>query len=155
MSKIPNGKPIGVKVAVAGGWDPLHDGHLDHIEKAMQLGDHIIAIVDSDENLIKKRGYRNIPCEARMRIITLVLKGLLGEYRCRSFEVIKNIDKDLTSTETLKLVKPDIFAKGGDRTPDTMPEGEIRACAEIGCKIVYGIGDLLNASSKMEIKKKE
>ncbi|MFC2071764.1 adenylyltransferase/cytidyltransferase family protein [Chloroflexota bacterium] len=138
-----------VREAVTRGFDPFHDGHLDHITKAMQLGDHLIVIIARDNQLIAKKGYYNIPFEARKRIVSLILKGLLGEYQCNSFKVVENIDHGITSSETIRAIKPDILAKGGDRTPDNMPLDEIKVCKEIGCQVVYGVGDLLNSSSKI------
>ena len=64
-------------------------------------------------------------------------------------EVVASIDKDGTVAETLRWLKPDIFAKGGDRTPANMPQNEIDVCQEIGCKIIYGVGDRLQSSSDL------
>lgn len=136
-----------IRVAVAGGWDPFHDGHLDHFKKAMKLGDYLIVLVSNDEDMARKHRKANIPMAARMEIVDLILKGLGYPH-----EVIATIDKDGTQTETLKMVRPDIFAKGGDRTPDNMPQNEVQACQEIGCRIVYGIGDILNSSSSMQLE---
>ncbi len=36
------------------------------------------------------------------------------------------------------MLKPDIFAKGGDRTIDNIPEKEI--CEKFGIKMVFGVG---------------
>jgi len=66
-------------------------------------------------------------------------------------EVLPTLDRDGSSVETLRVYKPDIWAKGGDRTPDNMLQSEIDVCKEIGCEIVYGVGDKLNSSSKMKI----
>jgi len=126
--------------------DPFHDGHLDHLKKAMELGDYLIVLVSNDQDMIRKKGKCNIPLVSRMEIVELILKGL-------GFpgEVIETIDKDGTQAETLRMVRPDKFVKGGDRTPDNMPQNELDACQEIGCKIVYGVGEQLNQSSKMEL----
>jgi len=126
--------------------DPFHDGHLDHLKKAMELGDYLIVLVSNDQDMIRKKGKCNIPLASRMEIVELILKGL-------GFpgEVIETIDKDGTQAETLRMVRPDKFVKGGDRTPDNMPQNELDACQEIGCKIVYGVGEQLNQSSKMEL----
>jgi len=133
------GKEMGIiKVAVSGGFDPIHSGHIDHIKKAKQLGDYLIAIVQSDENLIRKKGYAFMPYSERASIV-----GALKYVD----EVAKNIDGDGTSARTLERVKPDIFAKGGDRSPNNMPKNEIEICGRIGCKIIYGTGDQLNSSS--------
>jgi len=124
-------------VAIAGGFDPLHRGHIDHIKKAAELG-RLTVIVQSDEILKRKKGYFLLPLEDRMAVVSSI-KGVSI--------VTPNIDKDGTCAETLKLVKPEIFAKGGDRTPDNMPQNEKETCKEIGCEIIYGVGDLLNSSS--------
>jgi len=137
---------VSVRVCVAGGYDPFHDGHLEHIKKAMELGDYLIVLVSNDEDMIRKKGKCNIPLASRMEIVALILKGL-----GLPSEVIETIDNDGTQTETLRMVRPDIFAKGGDRTPDNMPQSEIEVCQEIGCEIVYGVGEQLNQSSKMEL----
>lgn len=126
--------------------DPFHDGHLQHIKKAMELGDYLIVLVSNDADMVRKKGKCNIPLASRMEIVELILKGL-GFPR----EVIETIDKDGTQAETLRVVKPDKFAKGGDRTPDNMPQNELDACQEIGCEIVYGVGEQLNQSSKVEL----
>lgn len=129
-----------VRVAVAGGFDPLHIGHLRHFQKAKTLGDYLIVLVSNDEDMIRKKGYCFMPLEDRMKI--------LKELRCVD-EVIATVDNDGTQAETLKLVKPDIFAKGGDRIPDNMPQNEIEVCEEVDCKIVYGVGSQLRESSKL------
>jgi len=127
-----------VKVAVAGGFDPLHIGHIKHIEVASKLGDRLIVMVSTDMDMIRKKGYEFMPFKERMEIIK-ALKWV--------DEVVPSIDADGTVAKTLKAIKPDIFAKGGDRTEDNMPENEIQACKEIGCKIVYGVGEQIQSSS--------
>ncbi|MFH0897586.1 MAG: adenylyltransferase/cytidyltransferase family protein [Candidatus Bathyarchaeota archaeon] len=133
-------KKLKIRVAVAGGFDPLHIGHLRHLQAAKALGDHLIVLVSNDDDMIRKKGYYFMSLKERIEI----LKAL----SCVD-EVIPTIDEDGTQAKTLRMVKPDIFAKGGDRTPDNMPENEIKACEEIGCKIVYGVGEQLASSSEL------
>jgi len=127
-----------IKVAVAGNFFPLHDGHIDHLEKARKLGDYLIAIIGSDEYLKK-----------RDKPIFLSLENRKKQLKAWVDEVVEVIDTDGTCAETLRMISPDFFCKGGDRTPDTMPENEIKVCQEIRCKIIYGIGEKLNSSSKI------
>ena len=129
-----------VKVAVAGGFDPLHVGHIKHIEAASKLGDWLIVIVSTDRDMARKKGYEFIPFKERMEIVK-ALKWV--------DEVVPAIDTDGTVANTLRLIKPNIFAKGGDRTEDNMPENEIQTCKEIGCKIIYGVGQQLQSSSSL------
>ena len=133
---------MGKVVVCSGGFDPLHIGHLRHFEKAKALGDKLVVLVNSDDFLMRKKGYIFMPLPERM--------GIIKALRCVD-DVVAVIDKDQTVAETLRVVKPDIFAKGGDRNPDqnSIPEEEIQACQEIGCEIIYGIGEQLNSSSKL------
>ena len=62
-------------------------------------------------------------------------------------EVILSIDKDKSQCETLRLVKPDIFAKGGDRTSDEIPESGV--CREFNIKIIDGLGAKIRSSSDL------
>jgi D-beta-D-heptose 7-phosphate kinase/D-beta-D-heptose 1-phosphate adenosyltransferase len=129
-------------IVVAGGFDPLHLGHLDHIKKARALGDKLVAITHPDDILIQKKGYCLLPLAHRVEI----LKAL----RCVD-EVIVSIDKDGTVAKTLEEISEItegelIFAKGGDRTPDNMPQNEVGTCEKLGIKITYGVGDKLASS---------
>ena len=44
-------------VAVSGGYDPIHIGHLRNIQEACKLGDRLIVILTRDDQLIEKKGY--------------------------------------------------------------------------------------------------
>ena len=68
-------------------------------------------------------------------------------------EVIISIDRDQTQCETLRLVKPDIFAKGGDRYAYEIPESSV--CKELGIKIIDGLGAKIQSSSDLVAKAKQ
>tara|TARA_Y100000310_G_C20581392_1_gene763169 strand:+ start:160 stop:435 length:276 start_codon:yes stop_codon:yes gene_type:complete len=53
-------------------------------------------------------------------------------------EVFISIDKDTSQCETLRHLKPDIFAKGGDRFAFEIPETAV--CRELGIQLVDGLG---------------
>ena len=131
-----------MNVVIAGKFDPLHEGHIDHIVRASRLG-YLTVITHRDEVISKERECM-IPLWARIDVI----EGLMLLYQIKG-EVMVSLDDDGSCVETLRYLSPDIFAKGGDRTPENMPQREIDVCAEIGCRIVYGVGDLLNSSSKI------
>ena len=68
-------------------------------------------------------------------------------------EAIISIDKDGSQCETLRMIKPDIFANGGDRVSDNVPE--VKVCEEEGIKMVFNVGgEKLNSSSDI-LKKGE
>ena len=105
---------------------------------AAELGGCLIVIIGSDEQIMRKYGYILQPLHKRIERIVRKAPFVQG--------VVVSIDKDGTQVETLRLIKPDFFAKGGDRTPDNMPQCELDVCNEIGCQLVYGVGDKLNSS---------
>jgi D-beta-D-heptose 7-phosphate kinase/D-beta-D-heptose 1-phosphate adenosyltransferase len=134
-------------IAIAGHFDPFHEGHLMHMAQASKLGDYLYVFVSSDKDAIMKKGKVNIEQSWRIEIVRLVMRGL-----GIAGVVLPTLDEDGTQALTLMHYKPDIFAKGGDRTPDNMPQSEVNACKKIGCEIVYGVGKQMNGSSKMRLE---
>lgn len=135
-----------IRVMVCGGFDPLHIGHLEHIRLAKELGDYLIVAVNPDTDMIRKKGYCFMALEERKEILKAI----------RYVDCVMDVeDIDGTVTQTLRKVKPDIFAKGGDRTPDNMPQSEIDICKELEIEIRYGVGRQLNSSSDLVRKIRE
>ncbi len=128
------------RVMVSGAFDPIHRGHIEHIQKAKELGDWLIVSVNPDEDMFRKKGYCFMPLEERM-VIVKEIKGV--------DEVVASIPDNGTQGKTLEWIRPDIFAKGGDRVLGTLPENEVKVCEELGIKIVYGIGEKLNSSQDL------
>ena len=56
-------------VAVSGGFDPIHVGHLRMFIEAKTLGDRLVVIVNNDHWLKLKKGYSFMPEEERKEII--------------------------------------------------------------------------------------
>ncbi len=131
-------------IAFAGYFDPLHIGHLEGLELAKKLGDKLIVIVNTDNNAINKKGFVFMPEQERI----IIIKAL----KCVD-EVILGIDKDGTVCKTLEKIKPDIFAKGGDRYANEIPEANI--CKKLGIKIVDGLGSKIKSSSNLVKSVKE
>jgi D-beta-D-heptose 7-phosphate kinase/D-beta-D-heptose 1-phosphate adenosyltransferase len=121
-----------IVVAVCGGFDPVHVGHLRHFKAAKALGDKLVVMLNSDSWLMKKKGYVFMPYEERKEII----------------ESIRYVDKVVPYIETangsvsktLERLQPDIFAKGGDRTIETLPKDELDVCRKLGIRLVTGVG---------------
>ena len=132
MSK--NGKKI--VVATSGYFDPLHVGHIECFELAKKLGDKLVVIINNDEQAKIKKGRAFMPVEERAKIISS-LKPV--------DEIFISIDKDLTVCKSLEHIKPDIFAKGGDRFSNEIPEANI--CRNLGIKMVDGLGRKIQSSS--------
>jgi cytidyltransferase-like protein len=123
-------------IAVSGGFDPLHGGHLAMFQEAATYGD-LYVIINSDEWLVRKKGFVFLPYAERMEIISSF--PFVYDIRCAD-------DNDGTVTETLKYLKPDYFANGGDRLATNTPEKAI--CEQLGIKMLYNIGgEKTNSSS--------
>ena len=122
----------------------VHAGHLEHLEEANKLGDKLIVIVPTDEALKRQKGGHNFPLDVRLGIAHII------KWLNPLNEVIVSIDKDDTVADTLRLIKPNIFTKGGDRLPNRMPQKEVDVCKEMGCEIIYGVGRQLDHSSRIK-----
>lgn len=130
-------------VAVSGGFDPLHSGHLNYIREAKQLGDKLVVILNADRFLLEKKGFAFMPYEERKYIL---------EHIREVDEVIPCIDEDQTVSKTLAQLKPTIFAKGGDRTPDNLPKSETDICHDLGIQLVFGVGGNNEQSSSRLVR---
>ncbi len=131
-------------VAVSGGFDPIHKGHVRMIRAASAFGG-VVVIANSDEWLERKKGYVFMPWEERAEILDSI-KGVVA--------VVKAKDDDGTVCETLKDLKPDAFANGGDRKDNNVPE--VALCDELGIKMLWNVGgDKIQSSSWLVEKSKE
>jgi cytidyltransferase-like protein len=120
-----------VVVAVCGGFDPIHVGHIRHFRDAKKLGDILVVMLNDDDWLAKKKGYVFMPFEERKEIVESI------RYVDK---VMRVIDTNGSVAKTLEQLKPDVFAKGGDRKIDNIPKSEIDVCRRLGIKIVFGVG---------------
>jgi D-beta-D-heptose 7-phosphate kinase/D-beta-D-heptose 1-phosphate adenosyltransferase len=119
-------------VCISGGFDPIHKGHISYIQEAKKLGDQLLVIVNGDNFLKQKKGASFMTLNERC----IILSSIEDIDYVIPFEV----ENDQTVIEALKVIKPNIFAKGGDRLDKhSIPEWEI--CNEMGIKIAINVGD--------------
>tara|TARA_B100001094_G_C18173476_1_gene796530 strand:- start:2275 stop:2709 length:435 start_codon:yes stop_codon:yes gene_type:complete len=115
-------------IAVSGGFDPVHIGHVRMIRDAARYGD-VLVIINSDEWLMKKKGYVFMPWKERAEIMGNI-KGV---------RLVSQVnDSDGTVCEALSRHKPDAFANGGDRKEKNTPEMDL--CDHIGIQLMWAIG---------------
>lgn len=129
-------------VLVTGGFDPVHSGHIAYFEAAKKLGDKLIVGVNSDAWLERKKGRAFLPNWERVNIVNN-LKMV--------DQVITFDDSDNTAIDAITRVKSMypymtnlVFANGGDRTKDNIPEMVVQ-----DVEFVFGVGggDKVNSSS--------
>jgi cytidyltransferase-like protein len=122
-----------IVVAVSGGFDPIHIGHIRMFEKARALGDELVVILNNDSWLKKKKGYAFMPEKERKEVIEalrVVDRVFITKH--------KPNDNDMSVSKELRAIKPHIFANGGDRKFDNVPE--VAVCDSIGCTMVFNVG---------------
>ena len=131
-------------VAVSGYFDPLHIGHVEYFKLAKELGDELVVILNNEVQSKLKNKKQFMSVEERKKII---------EVLTYVDEVVISIDEDETVCKTLEKVKPDIFANGGDRHNDEIPESKI--CKELNIEIIDGLGEKIQSSSDLKEKWKK
>lgn len=130
-------------VAVSGYFNPVHKGHIDLFKAAKALGDKLVVILNNDEQ-VKLKG--SCPFMAQKD-----RKAVLEAIECVS-EVVISIDVDRSVCKTLEMVKPDVFANGGDRREELdIPEAEV--CKKYKIEMVFNVGGGKAASSSWLIDK--
>jgi cytidyltransferase-like protein len=122
-------------IAVSGYFDPLHSGHIEYLQKAKELGDILIVIVNNDRQARLKKGFCVLPVRERVRIIR--------ELACVDI-AIESVDEDQSVCQTLAILHPHIFANGGDQFNKEIPEAEV--CRTMGIKMVDGLGEKIQSS---------
>jgi cytidyltransferase-like protein len=130
-------------VLCTGGFDPLHSGHIRYFEEAKKLGDQLIVGVNSDEWLTRKKGRPFMRWEDRLSVIRN-LRLVNG--------TVQFNDTDDTAKDAIRKVRLNypndiiIFANGGDRTDNNIPEMDFR---DNNLQFAFGIGgeNKINSSS--------
>jgi rfaE bifunctional protein nucleotidyltransferase chain/domain len=86
-----------------GVFDPIHPGHILHLQAARDLGDILVVSLTSDR-FVNKGPWRPVFAE-RLRAQTLA-----------SIESVDHvfINDASTATDLLRVIKPDVYAKGAD-----------------------------------------
>jgi cytidyltransferase-like protein len=134
-----------ITVAVSGGFDPIHNGHIRMFKEAKKLGDRLVVILNNDDWLRTKKGYVFMPEEMRAEIIS--------ELKCvNEVYITKHSKDDLDRSvcKALEEIKPDIFANGGDRFAYNVPERGL--CERLGIRMIFNIGGEKIASSSELVK---
>jgi cytidyltransferase-like protein len=133
-------------VVVSGGFDPLHSGHIAYLKEARKLGSKLIVAVNSDDWLEAKKGRFFMPQSERAEIV----KNLAFVDRVYANKPEDDADGSCRGVLRKLLNKmPDvdlIFANGGDRTKENIPEMQINN-KRLSFKFGVGGEDKRNSSS--------
>ncbi len=138
-----------ITVAISGGFDPIHIGHIEMMQEAKALGDKLVVIVNNDNWLKKKKGFAFMNEQERKAIVEAV--RYVDEVILTGHP--ENAD-DMSVCKELENLKPDIFANGGDRKPDGDPIPEVELCNRLGIELVYNVGKSGKIQSSSELVKR-
>lgn len=133
-------------VVVSGYFNPLHVGHIEHMEEAAKLGDKLIVIVNNDEQVKAKGSYPFMNEDDRARIVS----SLKCVHQCviakdKDGSVVKTLSGLYSHYATDYFFDIMIFANGGDRRKNNSPEEAY--CTWRNIKTVYNVGGSKTQSS--------
>ena len=96
-----------------GHFDLLHVGHLDYLEKARALGDALIVGINGDPSSeqLKGSGRPIVPAEERARLVAALVPVTAAI-----------IFEEVTAENLIRMLRPDIYVKGGDYADKPLPE---------------------------------
>jgi D-beta-D-heptose 7-phosphate kinase/D-beta-D-heptose 1-phosphate adenosyltransferase len=94
-----------------GCFDLLHPGHVQYLEDVRALGDFLVVGLNSDASVARLKGPSRPLQDELAR--AMILLGL------RSVDAVIRFDED-TPLELITALQPDVLAKGGDYTPETV-----------------------------------
>lgn len=111
-----------------GCYDNLHVGHIAQLTAAKALGEKLVVAINSDQRIRELKG------ATRPLVKEADRKYHLEALRC--VDEVRIFNEDTSATAILD-VKPDIYVKGAEYTPDTIPPEERAACEQVGAKMVF------------------
>lgn len=94
-----------------GCFDLLHPGHVRYLEDVRGLGDFLVVGLNSDASVARLKGPGRPLQDERAR--AAVLLGL------RSVDAVVRFEEE-TPLELITALEPEVLAKGGDYTPETV-----------------------------------
>lgn len=96
-----------------GCFDVLHRGHTSYLRQAKRLGDVLVVAVNSDDSVRRLKGPDRPVNRDRDRA------DVLAELACVDYVTVFGED---TPRALIRRLRPDVYAKGGDYSPEMLPE---------------------------------
>lgn len=110
LEKVRQMRSRGETVVMTNGcFDILHAGHVDYLQKAKAMGDHLIVAVNDDDSVrrLKGPGRPINPLQQRMAVLAAL----------KPVDYIIAFSED-TPEQLIAEVLPDVLVKGGDYEPE-------------------------------------
>ena len=96
-----------------GCFDVLHRGHVAYLRQARRLGNLLVVALNSDASVSRLKGPTRPVNPLADRA------GVVGELA--AVDLVTSFDTD-SPVQLLELVRPEVYAKGGDYTAEMLPE---------------------------------
>ena len=113
-------------VLTNGCFDLLHIGHVRYLEQARELGDFLAVAVNGDDSVRALKGEgRPITSEAERAEVLAALAAV-------DFVAIFRQQR---ATKVIEAIRPAIYVKGGDYTPESLNSEELAAVKRAGTEI--------------------
>ena len=109
-----------------GCFDLLHVGHVRYLQQARALGDALLVAVNGDVSVRALKGPTRPVNQEQDRAEVLAALG------CVDFLTIFHSER---VTDLVRTIRPQIYAKGGDYTVDSLDAGERAALEAVGSEI--------------------
>jgi len=114
-------------VLTNGCFDLIHAGHVDGLERAKALGDLLVVALNSDAAVRGLKGPgRPVNSERDRALVVAALRAV-------DFVTIFDSTR---ATAVIQALRPDVYAKGGDYTVESLNPEELAALREAGSEIV-------------------
>ncbi len=115
LETLKSTRGAGEKIVLTNGcFDILHPGHVDYLQKAKDLGDRLVVLVNGDESVRRLKGPGRPVNSVASRM------AMLAALECVDWVVA--FDED-TPREAICRILPDVLVKGGDYTDITRIAG--------------------------------
>jgi D-beta-D-heptose 7-phosphate kinase/D-beta-D-heptose 1-phosphate adenosyltransferase len=117
LRRLAADRAAGRRIVLTNGcFDVLHRGHTTYLSQAAQLGDVLVVAVNSDRSVRRLKGPERPINAAADRA------GVIAALSCVSYVTVFDTD---TPIPLLERLRPDVYAKGGDYSADTLPEADV------------------------------
>jgi len=125
-AEVRNRHPEKTIVFTNGCFDILHAGHVRYLAAAKQLGDILVVGLNGDESVreLKGEGRPLNPQEDRAEVMAAL--------EAVDYVIIFS---EKRADNLLRQTRPQVYAKGGDYTVNSLDPDEVGALKEIGAKI--------------------
>jgi len=122
-------RTAGRRVVLTNGvFDLLHAGHLHALQAARALGDALFVALNSDASVRALKGPTR-PVQGELE-----RAYALGALTCVDGVVIFREPRLITE---IRALRPDVYCKAGDYTPETLDQAERLALEQVGAEIAF------------------